>query len=122
MQLAVLFRLAVDAGTAVSYRAIAEDIWGLDVPENTKAALQSIVSRLRSQLPPDSIESTSGGYRLTVARADVDALELSGLGATAPSSSDPIGLASQALGRWVGEPWIPSDNFDWFARDLNRDY
>ena len=47
MQLAVLFRLAVDAGSAVSYRAISEDIWGMDVPENTKAALQSIVSRLQ---------------------------------------------------------------------------
>ena len=53
MQQAVLFRLAVDAGAAVSYRAISEDIWGRDAPENTKAALQSIVSRLRSQLPAD---------------------------------------------------------------------
>ncbi|WP_172582267.1 AAA family ATPase [Subtercola boreus] len=39
-QLAVLFRLAVDAGVPVSYRAIAEDVWGLDAPENSKAALQ----------------------------------------------------------------------------------
>ena len=121
MQLAVLFRLAVDAGTAVSYRAIAEDIWGLDAPENTKAALQSIVSRLRSQLPAGLIESTVGGYRLNVARADVDALEFSDLVATAGGSADGAALASAALERWVGEPWIPSDNFDWFARDLATD-
>jgi predicted ATPase len=122
MQLAVLFRLAVDAGTAVSYRAISEDIWGRDAPENTKAALQSIVSRLRSQLPADAIESTAGGYRLKVARTDVDALEFSDLVAAAETSDDAPRLASEALGRWAGEPWLPSEDFDWFLRDLRRDH
>ncbi|HEX4442226.1 MAG TPA: AAA family ATPase [Galbitalea sp.] len=122
MQQAVLFRLAVDAGVSVSYRAIAEDIWGLDAPENTKAALQSIVSRLRSQLPADVIESTTGGYRLNVARADVDALEFFDLIAAAEASGAPSELASDALALWSGEPWIPSDNFDWFTRDLGRDH
>ena len=122
MQLAVLFRLAVDAGSAVSYRAISEDIWGMDVPENTKAALQSIVSRLRSQLPPGAIESTVGGYRLTVAREDVDALAFTDLVLSAETSHEPAALASEALALWGGEPWIPSDNFDWFARDLVKDH
>jgi predicted ATPase len=122
MQLAVLFRLAVDAGTSVSYRAIAEDIWGMDTPENTKAALQSIVSRLRSQLPSGSIESTVGGYRLAVARSNVDALEFSDLVAAAETSEDPASVASAALELWRGEPWIPSDDFDWFARDLGSDH
>jgi predicted ATPase len=122
MQLAVLFRLAVDAGTSVSYRAIAEDIWGLDSPENTKAALQSIVSRLRSQLPPDSIELAPGGYRLSVARSDVDALEFSDRVGAAEASDAPAQMASDALALWSGEPWIPSDNFDWFLRDLVRDH
>src|ERR1700710_804533 len=107
MQLAVLFRLAVDAGTAVSYRAISEDIWGMDAPENTKAALQSIVSRLRSQLPPGSIESTAGGYRLAATRADVDALVFSDLIANAGSSDRSADIASEALALWAGEPWIP---------------
>jgi predicted ATPase len=122
MQLAVLFRLAVDAGTAVSYRAISEDIWGMDVPENTKGALQSIVSRLRSQLPAGTIESTVGGYRLTVTRDDVDALAFTDLVLAAEASDEPAALASEALARWGGEPWIPSDNFDWFVRDLRRDH
>jgi predicted ATPase len=122
MQLAVLFRLAVDAGTAISYRAISEDIWGMDAPENTKAALQSIVSRLRSQLPKGSIESTTGGYRLNIARSDVDALEFSDLVAVAENSPDPVALASRALEHWGGEPWIPSDSFDWFVRDLGKDH
>jgi len=122
MQVAVLFRLAVDAGSAVSYRAIAEDIWGIDQPENTKAALQSIVSRLRSQLPEGAIESTVGGYRLTVTRSDVDALEFTDLVADAERSTDAAALASEGLALWAGEPWIPSDNFDWFVRDLTRDH
>ena len=122
MQRAVLFRLAVDAGVSVSYRAIAEDIWGLDQPENTKAALQSIVSRLRSQLPDGVIESTPGGYRLTVARTDVDALQFSDLVASAGKASEPAGPSAAALELWRGEPWIPSENFDWFARDLARDH
>ncbi|TIH39072.1 AfsR/SARP family transcriptional regulator [Subtercola vilae] len=122
MQLAVLFRLAVDAGTSVSYRSIAEDVWGSDAPENTRAALQSIVSRLRSQLPPSSIESTTGGYRLAVARTDVDALAFSDLVTTAERSGDAVALLARALELWAGEPWIPSQNFDWFLRDLSSDH
>lgn len=122
MQLAVLFRLAVDAGSAVSYRAIAEDVWA-DAPENEKAALQSIVSRLRSQLPSGSIESTTGGYRLTVSRDDVDALAFADLVAQAivAEGDERSRLASDALALWAGEPWIPSPDFDWFERDLRRD-
>jgi predicted ATPase len=124
MQLAVLFRLTVDAGRAVSYRAISEDVWGMDAPENVRAALQSIVSRLRSQLPAGSIESTTGGYRLAIGRADVDALVFEDLVAAASAAADPAEgtrLASEALGLWAGGPWIPSENFDWFERDVLRD-
>lgn len=123
MQLAVLFRLAIDAGSAVSYRAIAEDVWGLDAPENSRAALQSIVSRLRSQLPSGTLESTPGGYRLVVARADVDALVFADLVAAASGAgpAEAVRLASDALTLWAGEPWVPSANFDWFERDLRRD-
>lgn len=127
MQVAVLFRLAVDAGTAVSYRAIAEDIWAQDAPDNSRAALQSIVSRLRTQLPAGVIESTPGGYRLGVSRADVDALAFSdlvaaaGLAATERGPQDAAALATSALALWRGEPWAPSDDFDWFTRDLLAD-
>jgi predicted ATPase/tetratricopeptide (TPR) repeat protein len=124
MQLAVLFRLAVDAGSSVSYRAIAEDVWSADAPENERAALQSIVSRLRSQLPAGSIESTAGGYRLAVARTDVDALlfcDLVAAAGAAPDGAERRRLASEALDLWSGEPWVPSDDFDWFERDLRRD-
>jgi predicted ATPase len=123
MQLAVFFRLAVDAGTSVSYRSIVEDVWGLDAPENERAALQSVISRLRSQLPDGAIESTAGGYRLAVRREDVDALRFFDLVATASATDGPQQkhYASEALGLWVGEPWVPSQQFDWFERDLLSD-
>ncbi|MDM4761832.1 ATPase [Galbitalea sp. SE-J8] len=151
MQLAVLFRLALDAGHAVGYRAIAEDVWGLDAPENVRAALQSVVSRLRAQLPPGVIESTPGGYRLRIERADVDVLALQDAADAASRSAGHVGgalasgppwsgvpasrvpaagapatgaLASEAaaaLARWTGEPWLPSDGFDWVAADVARD-
>ena len=124
MQLAVFFRLTVDAGRAVSVRSIVEDVWSTDAPDNEKAALQSVISRLRSQLPPGTIESIAGGYRLAVAREDVDALRFEDLvaAASAATGSSAVRLASEALARWSGEPWIPSPNFDWFQRDLLRDH
>ena len=123
MQLAVLFRLTVDAGRTVSVRSIVEDVWSTDAPENEKAALQSVISRLRSQLPPATIESTAGGYRLTVSREDVDALAFEDLvaAASAATGTEAARIASEALALWTGDPWIPSENFDWFQRDLLRD-
>lgn len=124
MQLAVLFRLAVDAGCAVSYRGIAEDIWAAGEPENQRGALQSIVSRLRTQLPPGSIESAAGGYRLVLSRPDVDALAFEDLVAAADaatSDEDARRYSTEALALWRGEPWVPSADFDWFVRDLVRD-
>ncbi|RFA25216.1 hypothetical protein B7R25_14250, partial [Subtercola boreus] len=73
------------------------------------------------QLPPSSIESTVGGYRLGVARTDVDALEFTDLVASAERTGE-TSTARRALDLWSGEPWIPSENFDWFVRDLARDH
>ena len=123
MQRALLFRLALDAGSQLGYRALAEDVWPDDPPENARAALQSLVSRLRSQLPPGTIESLPGGYRLAVERRDVDAVlfqDLVAAASGAASDSAPA-LASDALELWAGEPWTPSDGYDWFERALTED-
>jgi predicted ATPase len=125
MQRAVLFRLAVEGGAVVSYRALSEDIWSRDAPENSKAALQSIVSRLRTQLPERAIESAPGGYRLVIDREAVDALRFTDLVAAATAASaEPdtaAALAREALNLWLGAPWVPDETFDWFERDLASD-
>ena len=126
MQRALLFRLALDPGSQLGYRALAEDIWPDDPPENARAALQSLVSRLRSQLPPGTIESLPGGYRLAVERRDVDAVLFQDLvaaaSAAAPAAAaDAAELAGRALAVWAGEPWTPGEGYDWFERALAED-
>jgi predicted ATPase len=119
MQRALLFRLAIDAGTVVSIRSLVEDLWPDAPPENSRAALQSIVSRLRAQLPSGVIASESGGYRLAVARDDVDVLAFQDLVAAASAEGDPA-LATRALAEWSGEPWHP-EGFEWFEAELLAD-
>lgn len=119
-QQALLLRLAVDAGTTVGYRALAEDVWGLDGPDDPRAALQSLVSRLRRSLLPGVVASDPGGYRLAVSRDDVDITRFQDLVARARATADPA-LAREALALWTGEVWTPSDGFDWLVRDLLED-
>lgn len=122
-QQALLLRLAIDAGTAVGYRALAEDVWPVDAPDDPRAALQSLASRLRRALPEGALESTPGGYRLALTRDDVDITRFADLVAAA-RRADPIdaaSLADDALALWSGDPWTPGDGFDWLVRDLLED-
>lgn len=124
-QRALLFRLALDPQTHLGYRAIAEDVWPDDLPENPRAALQSLVSRLRAQLPVDIVASTPGGYRLELPRDAVDAVRFQDLVAASATADDPdeaARLAAQALELWGGEPWTPDAGYDWLERDLARDH
>lgn len=118
-QEALLFRLALDTGTTVTYRALAEDVWPDEPPEDPRAALQSLVSRLRRALPAGALTAVSGGYRLSLDRADVDLTQFQDLVATARRTGDPQ-LARRALQLWRGDPWTPA-GFDWVVRDLLED-
>lgn len=119
-QQALLLRLAVDAGTTVGYRALADDVWPADSPDDPRAALQSLASRLRRALPDGMLTSVPGGYRLDVARDAVDITRFQDLVAAARTDADPT-LARDALALWTGDPWIPHEGFDWLVRDLWQD-
>ncbi|WZH38469.1 MAG: ATPase [Microbacterium enclense] len=119
-QQSLLLRLAVDAGTTVSVRALAEDLWPIDTPDDPRAALQSLVSRLRRALPAGSVSSAPGGYRLDVSRAEVDITRFQDLVADARTSGD-AARAREALALWTGDVWTPGDGFDWLVRDLLED-
>lgn len=123
-QEALLLRLALDTGTVVGYRPLAEDVWPDGSPGDPRAALQSLVSRLRRAVPSGLIEAASGGYRLTLARAEVDLTAFQDLVALARRADDPgqaAALARDALTVWTGDPWTPGDGFDWVVRDLLED-
>lgn len=122
-QEALLFRLALDAGTVVSYRALGEDVWPDDAPEDPRAALQSLASRLRRTLPAGMLEAASGGYRLDLAREEVDLTRFQDLvaAARAATGTESVAHARAALALWRGDPWTPGDGFDWVVRDLWED-
>lgn len=122
-QESLLFRLAVDAGAAVSVRALSDDLWPVDAPDDPRAAVQSLVSRLRRALGSEAIEAVSGGYRLTLGRDEIDLTRFQDLVAAARRADDPAraaALARDALGLWTADPWVP-DDFDWARRDLLED-
>jgi predicted ATPase len=123
-QESLLFRLALDAGTTVAYRSLAEDVWPDDLPEDPRAALQSLASRLRRALPAGVLEAVPGGYRLAVPREDVDIALFQDLVARARRTDDSAAAtadARAALELWRGDPWTPGAGFDWVVRDLLED-
>ena len=56
---AVLAMLAVRVGAVVSGDQLVDGLWGRDLPDDPSNALQGLVSRLRSRLGTDLIETRS---------------------------------------------------------------
>jgi DNA-binding SARP family transcriptional activator len=75
-QRALLARLLLDANRSLHPDVLIETIWGDAIPQHPDAALQIVVSRLRSALGAAAGRLTSGpaGYRLEVADDEVDHL------------------------------------------------
>ncbi|MFJ9781561.1 BTAD domain-containing putative transcriptional regulator [Amycolatopsis sp. NPDC101161] len=103
----LLARLALDAGRAVPADALVDGLWGGEPPADAANALQSLVSRLRKALPV-AVESGPGGYRLAVAREDVDAERFERLAAdgrrelAAGRNAHAAELLAEALALWQG--------------------
>ncbi|HXP57782.1 MAG TPA: BTAD domain-containing putative transcriptional regulator, partial [Streptosporangiaceae bacterium] len=109
---ALLIRLAVAGGHAVSVDRLAGDLWPDQRPEDRPAdpanALQALVSRLRQAGGRDLVEYASGSYRLAIDPAEIDAMVFERLvsrGRAALSAGDPAAAApllGQALALWRG--------------------
>ena len=108
----LLLALAVDAGRSVPADRLAERVWGAQLPEDARASLHTLVSRLRQALGADVIVTDGQGYRLAAGAADsgqpatLDALTFAALVAAAEQPD--IGLLRRlelldtALTLWQG--------------------
>jgi predicted ATPase/DNA-binding SARP family transcriptional activator len=109
---ALLIRLAVAGGHAVTVDRLASDLWPDERPDerpsDTANALQALVSRLRQAAGRDLVEYGSGSYRLAIDADAIDAVafeHLAGQGRTALSTGAPslsADLLADALDLWRG--------------------
>ncbi|GAA1492841.1 BTAD domain-containing putative transcriptional regulator [Curtobacterium herbarum] len=99
-----LTALVLAGGRAVTTGALIDDLWGDGPPKGARAALQTLVSRLRRATADGLVVSTAAGYALGV---DADATDLGAAERTLDGSRDAPADAPAlraALDRWRGEP------------------
>ena len=103
-QRAVLAALLARAGRPVPTDELVEAAWGERLPDNPKAALQTVISRLRTALGAEVISGDISGYRLTATADAVDALRFEALRERAAHAPDAAaaGLLYAALALWRG--------------------
>ncbi|MCM3656382.1 hypothetical protein M3147_03870 [Agromyces mediolanus] len=87
-------------GDAVGIDTIVDELWGEAAPQHPRAALQTLVSRLR-RLAPGLVRSTPGGYALAL---DPNAVDLFDAEHAAEPGSGGLETVDAALARWRGEP------------------
>jgi DNA-binding SARP family transcriptional activator/predicted ATPase len=111
--------LALRAGEVVSTDRLVADIWGEQAPASAMGSLQNTVSALRKKevLGREVLLTQSPGYRLSIARDDVDANRFEALLAEARTSSPArkVELLRQALELWRGPALADLDEEE-FAR------
>jgi DNA-binding SARP family transcriptional activator len=109
--------LLVHANESLSTDRLIEELWGAEPPPTAAKALQGLISQLRKQLGPDSLETVSGGYLLRVVPGATDAQQFEELLREArPLERIPaLAKLQAALGLWRG-PALADFAFDDFAR------
>ncbi len=117
-RVAVLTRLALDAGRPVTMQQLVTDVWGQSSTATAGKQLHIVVSKLRDALTPDTIATVPGGYLLDLPRDRVDAhlfTRLAGQARAARHQREPgtaDALFRRALALWRGsalaelaDPW-----------------
>ena len=70
----ILQALATRPGTELSAEALAETLWGEDLPETWQKVVQGCIVRLRKALGAEAIQTSPHGYRLDLHQDEVDHL------------------------------------------------
>ncbi|WP_329244568.1 hypothetical protein OG417_48045 [Actinoallomurus sp. NBC_01490] len=109
--LGLAVRLALAGGRAVEQGVLVDAIWAEDLPAGPAHALQALVSRLRRTLgSATAVAQVTGGYRLDVDAADVDAMrfeQLTAVGRDRLRAGDPNAAAAvlgEAVALWGDRP------------------
>jgi predicted ATPase/DNA-binding SARP family transcriptional activator len=109
LERALLARLALAAGRALTRGQLIDDLWGEGLPANSVGSLQTLVYRLRKSLGPASclVVRADNGYRLELPKEKVDAAKFALLVSQAhrlPETSQDArrDLLNEALGLWRG--------------------
>ena len=107
----VLSALCLEPGEAMPAEVLADALWGEGVPKSWVKVVQGSVMRLRRVVGSSAIETTAGGYRITVPAGQLDTVEFEHLierGRSFLALHEPQRAAStfdQALGLWRGPPF-----------------
>jgi DNA-binding SARP family transcriptional activator len=120
---ALLGRLLLERGKAVSHERLLEDVWA---GRSTKNAVETSISRLRTLLGEDErwrVQSRDGSYRLDVEKADVDLFRFERLTEEARDCDDPVArveLLQQARDLWRGPAFGKHGYADWATGEVRR--
>lgn len=114
----VLSALVVRAGDPISTEALADALWGDELPASWAKVVQGCVVRLRKRLGAAAIEYGAAGYRLTVNEAEVDNRRFERLferAREAFAGGDPERtsyLAREALDLWRGRALVDLEEWE----------
>ena len=112
-QRVLLAALLLSAGRVVSVDALAEMLWGNELPAGARGALHSAVQRLRSTLGPSGsglVDTQPPGYLIQIGDGELDVQRFGVLAARGHAAAEgglwaeAGGLLREALGLWRGEP------------------
>ncbi|SDD70541.1 DNA-binding transcriptional activator of the SARP family [Glycomyces harbinensis] len=110
--------LVLNAGRQVTLSAFADALWGAELPQNPRRAVQLCAVRVRAQLDRigagDIVATCPDGYRLDVPPNATDLGGVANLLREADAAAEPEGelaVVTAALGLWRGEPLadVPSE-------------
>ena len=94
---AFVVALVLARGHAMTTETLIDELWPEDRPRGARAALQTLVSRLRRSVADGLVVSTSTGYAL--GDGDVDLVR-----AERAAASEDVATVRAALDSWRGEP------------------
>ncbi|MGU3410835.1 BTAD domain-containing putative transcriptional regulator [Microbacterium sp. M1A1_1b] len=102
-----LVALVLARGHALPTETLIDELWGETPPKGARAALQTLVSRLRRSTADGLVVSTATGYALAVAPDDVDLGQAERLGTAGDAEGRQA--VERALALWRGDPGADLD-------------